>query len=86
MLDNLHAQPTDSGHKQDKPFDCAVLDAVHVICMKLWMREWEPHGKNTFPDPTHAFLIHTQVKEDGSLRLPHEGVTGFIARLTLDMV
>ncbi|KAH9852007.1 hypothetical protein C2E23DRAFT_860305 [Lenzites betulinus] len=61
-----------------------VESAIHQLLLALWMREWTPSEGNLFPDPTVRFVIHTQVRADGSLKKPEE-VTGVFAKLVYNM-
>lgn len=55
------------------------------VLLTLWTEKWPLTHNNLFPDPTIRFIIHTQVKADGTLKDPRE-VTGILAKLTYIMV
>ena len=48
----------------------AIQLAIHRLLFNLWTQTWDASPDNLFPDPTLRFIIHTQVKLDGSFKEP----------------
>ena len=79
LVNSIRYSELDLAERDHKAYELSTL------LTELWSQKWTLSHEDPFPDPTIRFIIHTQVKADGSLKEPKE-VTGVLAKLTYIMV